>query len=187
MSYHSTNSIAWRTPVSYHNTNSIVWRRHLSPMINEAVNKLSKQKNGMDIAIQLGYHIIQLAKLRMLQFKYDFLDVFCLDKSIEYKEMDTYSAYLDSAKYTWKHHLQRHQRTTHGGESHVCQECGDAFKRKDKLSRHIQSMHTNVEYKCDICNKGFSRKDKLQQHQKICMKTHSSPGTTHFVKEPHIS
>ena len=56
--------------------------------------ELAKRKIKMDLPIQLGYHILQLAKLRMLQFKYDFLDVYCLPNSYEYLEMDTDSAYL---------------------------------------------------------------------------------------------
>ena len=56
--------------------------------------QMAKEKIVMDLPTQLGYNILQLAKLRMLQFKYDFLDVFRLDKSFEYLEMDTDSAYL---------------------------------------------------------------------------------------------
>ena len=66
-------------------------------MINEAVNKLFKQKIVMDLATQLGYHILQLAKLRMLQFCYDFLEKLCVKNSFEYIEMDTYSAYFEFA------------------------------------------------------------------------------------------
>ena len=56
--------------------------------------EMAKNKIVMDLPIQLGYHILQLAKLRMLQFKYDFLDVFCMKNSFEYIEMDTDSAYM---------------------------------------------------------------------------------------------
>ena len=56
--------------------------------------QMAKQKIVMDMPIQLGYHILQLAKLRMLQFKYDFLDANCITNTFEYLEMDTDSAYL---------------------------------------------------------------------------------------------
>ena len=56
--------------------------------------EMAKNKIVMDLPIQLGYHILQLAKLRMLEFKYDFMDKFCVPNSFEYIEMDTDSAYM---------------------------------------------------------------------------------------------
>ena len=56
--------------------------------------EMAKDKIVMDLPIQLGYHILQLAKLRMLEFKYDFLDKYCSTKNFEYIEMDTDSAYM---------------------------------------------------------------------------------------------
>ena len=53
-----------------------------------------KNKICFDLPIQLGYHILQLAKLRMLEFKYDCLEKFCDVRDFEYIEMDTDSAYL---------------------------------------------------------------------------------------------
>ena len=65
-------------------------------LINENLYEVesAKGKIVMDLPIQLGYHILQLAKLRMLQFKYDFLDQYCLTNTFEYVEMDTDSAYM---------------------------------------------------------------------------------------------
>ena len=65
-------------------------------VINENLYEVetAKRKIKMDLPIQLGYHILQLAKLRMLQFKYDFLEKYCLPNSYEYVEMDTDSAYM---------------------------------------------------------------------------------------------
>ena len=56
--------------------------------------EMAKKKITMDLPIQLGYHILQLAKLKMLEFKYDFMDKFCTPNSFEYIEMDTDSAYI---------------------------------------------------------------------------------------------
>lgn len=42
----------------------------------------------------LSFHILQLAKLKMLSFYYDCLDKWCLRKDFEMCEMDTDSAYF---------------------------------------------------------------------------------------------
>ena len=59
--------------------------------------EMAKAKIRFDLPIQLGYHILQLAKLRMLQFRYDCLENYCDVKDFEYLEMDTDSAYLSLA------------------------------------------------------------------------------------------
>jgi hypothetical protein len=53
-----------------------------------------KNKYILNLPIQLGYYILQLAKLRMLQFYYDFLDKFVPRECFELCEMDTDSSYL---------------------------------------------------------------------------------------------
>ena len=57
----------------------------------------AKTKIRIDLPIQLGYHILQLAKLQMLQFRYDCLEEYCDVKDFEYLKMDTNSAYLSLA------------------------------------------------------------------------------------------
>ena len=47
-----------------------------------------------DLPIQLGYTILQLAKLRMLQFYYDFLQENCVNTKFQLTEMDTDSFYM---------------------------------------------------------------------------------------------
>ena len=70
--------------------------RKCTPIKNDELYELemAKSKIIMDLPIQLGYHILQLAKLRMLQFRFDFLDRYCDTRDFEYIEMDTDSAYL---------------------------------------------------------------------------------------------
>ena len=60
--------------------------------------EMKKEKIKFDLPIQLGYHILQLAKLRMLQFRYDCLGYYCDTKDFEYIEMDTDSAYMAIAR-----------------------------------------------------------------------------------------
>ena len=56
--------------------------------------KMSKKHVDIDLPIQLGYSILQFAKLRMLEFFYDFLKVKCEPNSFEMMQMDTDSLYF---------------------------------------------------------------------------------------------
>ena len=56
--------------------------------------EMAKQKIKLDLLIQLRYFILQYAKLRMLEFYYDFMDVYVDRGDFEYCEMDTDSAYM---------------------------------------------------------------------------------------------
>jgi hypothetical protein len=49
----------------------------------------AKQRIKLDLPTQLGYFILQYAKLRMMQFYYDFLDRYLDRSDFEYLEMDT--------------------------------------------------------------------------------------------------
>ena len=51
----------------------------------------SKQRIKLDLPVQLGYFILQYAKLKMLQFYYDLLDRYVDRSDFEYLEMDTVS------------------------------------------------------------------------------------------------
>ena len=53
-----------------------------------------KQKVKVDRAYQCGIAVYQLAKLRMLEFYYDFLDKYVARRDFEYCYMDTDSAYF---------------------------------------------------------------------------------------------
>ena len=54
----------------------------------------AKRCINFDLPSQLGFFVLQYAKLRMLEFYYDFLDYFCQRKDFEYLQMDTDSAYI---------------------------------------------------------------------------------------------
>ena len=54
----------------------------------------AKEKLDINLPIQIGYFILQYAKLRMLQFYYDYLDVYVDRADFAYCEMDTDSAYM---------------------------------------------------------------------------------------------
>ena len=55
---------------------------------------LHKRVIDLDLPLQIGFFVYQYAKLRMLQFYYDFMVKFVHPEDFEYCEMDTDSAYL---------------------------------------------------------------------------------------------
>ena len=56
--------------------------------------EMSKKKINWALALQIGYFVYQYAKLRMLQFCYDFLDKFVSREDFQLLEMDTDSLYM---------------------------------------------------------------------------------------------
>ena len=48
----------------------------------------------MNVPVSVGFSILQLAKLRMLEFYYDFIDCFVGRKDFQYFEMDIASTVL---------------------------------------------------------------------------------------------
>ena len=56
--------------------------------------EMSKRKIKLDTPIVIGFSILQIAKLRMLQFYYDFMCKYFHDSCFEYVCMDTDSAYF---------------------------------------------------------------------------------------------
>lgn len=59
----------------------------------------AKQRIKLDLPVQLGFFILQYAKLRMLQFYYDFLDKYVDRSDYEYLEMDTVSSWFSCCIY----------------------------------------------------------------------------------------
>jgi hypothetical protein len=56
--------------------------------------QLIKRQYKQDTPIQVGYSVLQYAKLRMLEFKYDFMAKYIDDSHYQYILMDTDSAYM---------------------------------------------------------------------------------------------
>ena len=60
--------------------------------------ELFKKEIVMDLPTQIGFQILQLAKLRMLQFYYSFLNVYCSRDDWEMIQMDTDSCYIGTSQ-----------------------------------------------------------------------------------------
>jgi len=54
----------------------------------------NKEEIKLDLPIVLGFFVLQYAKLRMLQFYYDFVDRYVDREDYELAEMDTDSLYM---------------------------------------------------------------------------------------------
>ena len=54
----------------------------------------SKEKLDLNLPMQIGYFILQYAKLRMLQCDYDYMNVYVDRSDFQYCEMDADSAYM---------------------------------------------------------------------------------------------
>ena len=56
--------------------------------------EVTKIRQKLNLPVQIGFAILQYAKLKMLEWYYDFLDVFVDRSDFEYIEMDTDHAYF---------------------------------------------------------------------------------------------
>ena len=104
--------------------------------------ELAKGKITFDLPIQLGYHILQLAKLRMLQFRFDFLETYCGASNFEYLEMDTDSAYMAIAGIHLEDIVHPSMRSTlHQQKMAQCHDRGfqasDGFFPRECCPKHI--------------------------------------------------
>ena len=69
--------------------------RELNPIDDDTYEvQSSKKKIKLDLPLQVGFFVYQYAKLRMLQFYYDFLAKYIDRSDFEYCKMDTDSAYI---------------------------------------------------------------------------------------------
>lgn len=81
----------------------------------------------------------------------------------------SYECDICHSVFTSKTGLYNHSRTVHSDlRPFICQECGEAFKRKKNLDTHIDNKHSTVIYSCTKCDKVFKSKLSLDYH----LKTH---------------
>ncbi|XP_072164571.1 uncharacterized protein [Diadema setosum] len=74
--------------------NNILYR-DLNPISENCYEvEMAKQKIRVDLPVQIGHAVYQLAKLRMLEFYYDFLVKYIDPSDFQLCEMDTDSAYM---------------------------------------------------------------------------------------------
>jgi hypothetical protein len=99
--------------------------------------EMAKKVIRLDLPIQLGYFILQYAKLRMLEFYYDFMDVYVERQDFEYCEMDTDSAYMAISGSSLENVIKPNM--------------------KDKYQRGLKGFCTNLEIEADTGYHWFPR------------------------------
>jgi len=72
-----------------------------------------KSKIELNLPVQIGYFILQLAKLRMLSFYYDFLDKFLERESFQLTQMDTDSLYFAISSDSLQECIKPSMKTTY--------------------------------------------------------------------------
>jgi hypothetical protein len=79
--------------VSRHLVDSSFWRCNQQDEKTFEL-EMSKKTIRLDLPMQIGCFVYQYSKLRMLQFYYDFVDVFVDHRDFQYCAIDTDSAYI---------------------------------------------------------------------------------------------
>ena len=115
--------------------------RKLNEVSDEIVEiEMAKETIWLDLPIQIGFFVYAYAKLRMLEFYYDFLDYYLDRKDFEYCEMDTDSAYIALAgksieQLILKDKIEEFYKNRHKWlQSVYCESHRDEFKETDMLS-----------------------------------------------------
>ena len=135
--------------------------------------EMSKNKIRFNLPIQLGYHILQLAKLRMLQFRYDCLQNYCDVKDFEYLEMDTDSAYISTSAKTLeeiilpeKRKLLHHEKMGQCHDFHYTsedgffpRECCKEHKAYDKRTPGLFKVEAQGKAMIALCSKTYILKN----------------------------
>ena len=135
--------------------------------------EMSKNKIRLNLPIQLGYHILQLAKLRMLQFRYDCLQNYCDVKDFEYLEMDTDSAYISTSAKTLeeiilpeKRKLLHHEKMGQCHDFHYTsedgffpRECCKEHKAYDKRTPGLFKVEAQGKAMIALCSKTYILKN----------------------------
>ncbi|XP_066264599.1 uncharacterized protein [Branchiostoma lanceolatum] len=93
-------------------------------MITEVVDgfyeiETGKRRIKFDLPLQIGFFVYQYAKLRMLQFYYDFMLTFVDVSDFQYCEMDTDSAYIAISADRLEDVIKPHMRDRYENEKHL--------------------------------------------------------------------
>jgi hypothetical protein len=138
--------------------------------INENCCEITSQKKKitMDIPIQIGSAIFGLAKLRILEFVYDFLHVYIDDSNYQIVQMDTDSLYLSISADNFDSIIKTEMREQYEKEKHKWFVTNDYDKRTPGLFKieYDGSGVVALNSKCYYCKGSY---DKLSS--KGCQKS----------------
>ena len=154
--------------------------------------EMAKSRIYLDLPIQLGYFILQYAKLHMLKFYFDFMVKFAIPGQFEYLQMDTDSAYIALAGKTLldiirPDKLEEFKRTLENfcanedvipGECWFPRECCGKHKLHDKRTPGLFKVEFQGEEMISLCSKTYvaSKKGDVKISSKgISKKNISNP------------
>ena len=139
---------------------------------------MAKSSINLNLPIQLGYFILQYAKLHMLSFYYDFMMEYIDYNSFEYLQMDTDSAYMaissnsiyDIIKGKYKEEYLNsinnmcNEREILPGMYWFPRECCQLHKNYDKRTPGLFKVEFEGEEMIGLCSKTYiaSKKDELK-------------------------
>ncbi|KAK3109123.1 hypothetical protein FSP39_023489 [Pinctada imbricata] len=128
--------------------------------------EMAKKKISMDLPIQLGYFILQYGKLKMLEFNYDFLDVYVDRADYMLLEMDTDSNYLcisgetmsdvikPEMRQSYEHHLRGFCRDD-ASPLFLPRECCDKHKKFDRRVPGLFKTEYEGDRMIGLCSKTY--------------------------------
>ena len=128
--------------------------------------EMSKKTIRLDLPLHIACFVYQYAKLRMLEFYYDFIDTFVDRRDFQYCAMDTDSAYMALSADTLEDIVKPELRQRYAAEKHLW------FPRTDTAEHAAYDKRTpglfKEEYRGDgivaLCSKTyycFGEKDKF--------------------------
>jgi hypothetical protein len=146
--------------------------------------EMAKSQIVVDLPIQVGYFVLQIAKLRMLEFYYDFLDVFLERESYMLSHMDTDSLYIALAKKDLMSSIKEsHILRFKDGLFNSCQmvnpsaqtlwfprECCQEHKTFDKRTPGLFKLEYQGDEVVALCSKTYSVKCHKTQDVKFSSK-----------------
>ncbi|KAL5019000.1 hypothetical protein ScPMuIL_004722, partial [Solemya velum] len=131
--------------------------------------EMAKGRIRLDLPIQLGYFILQYAKLRMLQFHYDFLDAYVDRSDYELLETDTDSLYFAITADTleeamtpeWRRHFNEEKRghcndISYKADCHwVPRTCCEQHAKYDKRTPGLFKLEYEGHEMIGLCSKTY--------------------------------
>ncbi|KAJ8042582.1 hypothetical protein HOLleu_09367 [Holothuria leucospilota] len=143
---------------------------------------LHKRVILVDLPLQIGFFVYQYAKLRMLQFYYDFMCKFVDPSDFQYCEMDTDSAYLAISGESLESVIKPDMRALFEAEKHLWFPRTDTPEHKqfDKRTPGLFKLEWEgdgivaLNSKCYYCF--GSEKEKLSKAAQLLRKINSSNG-----------
>lgn len=169
--------------VSYVNTRPAACRKVNEPTFRSLTEidadyfemEMAKKCIRLDMPIQLGYWILQLAKLRMLEFYYDFMDIFCKRSDFSYIGMDTDSAYIQIAGPTLQSIIKPEKRVDYSKGLHGY--CGNQEPEPDRKLHWFPRQCCDEHSKMDKRTPGlFKIEFEGDEMIGLCSKTYMATG-----------